>query len=333
MVPRPQALEQAFLDDIVAHPEDASLWLILADWLTERDDPRAELVRLTWQLQYEPAHADFPARQQRVQALLAGGMVPVRPRCILGDFEFAWIPPGSFLMGNLDFDRQGLDEAPHWITLSAGFWMGIYPVTQGQWQPVMGTNPSYFSRQGEGEEKVREIGTADLERFPVENLSWEMACDFRDRLAKQLGRNICLPTEAQWEYACRAGTTSAFHFGEFLNGHQANADGRNPFGTTETGPFLDRTSPVGLEQYPPNAWGLYDMHGNVLEWCQDAYREDYESLPAVDPLHVGSQHSHRVTRGGCWYSNPHGCRSALRLSYEPSDRSKFFGLRVCCLLD
>jgi uncharacterized protein (TIGR02996 family) len=329
MSPAPEALEQAFLDDIVGNPSDPSLWLILADWLDEREDPRGELVRLTWQLQYEPDHADFKQRQNRVQALLAAGMKPVRPRRSLGGLELAWIPPGSFLMGSPpeEAHRSG-NEQQHRVTLTRAFWMGVFPITQSQWLTVTGSNPTAFSPQGPRHDNIRGCKRDDLLRFPIDSVSWTQANHFRDRLRELLGQPITLPTEAQWEYACRAGTTSPFHFGGVLNGKQASCDGGVPYGTTRKGPFLNRPSPVG--SFPPNAWGLYDMHGNMLEWCLDAYREQYERLPATDPVYHSPRAGQRIARGGCWYSNSHACRSALRLHYGPDDFSIYLGLRICC---
>jgi uncharacterized protein (TIGR02996 family) len=308
MPPAPEALEQAFLDDIVGNPNDPSLWHILADWLEEREDPRAELVRLTWQLQHEAEHADFAKRQKRVQALLAGGMKPVRPRCTLDEIEFAWIAPGSFLMGShtRETDRSG-DEALHRVTLSTGFWMGVAPVTQAQWRAVMGNNPSRFKRGGKKQ---------DRDRYPVENVTWEAAVAFCAALGTRIGRVIRLPTEAEWEYACRAGTRTPFHFGSVFNGKQGNCNGMNPYREKE-GPYLKRPSVVG--SYPPNAWGLCDMHGNVWEWCQDIRREDYENLPAVDPLEEEQNDDRHVIRGGSWSSDGFLCRSAFRGGCAPEN--------------
>jgi uncharacterized protein (TIGR02996 family) len=332
MTPSSQALEQAFLDDIVTHPEDASLWLILADWLTERDDPRAELVRLTWQLQYEPAHADFSSRQERVQAVLAGGMVPVRPRCALGDFEFAWIPPGSFHMGSLAKEPgHQKNERRHRVTLTTGFWMAVHPVTQAQWQAILGTNPSNFSRTGRRSDRIEDVADAELENYPVDSISWNMAQEFCTRASQLWKRHINLPTEAQWEYACRAGTTSPFHFGWILDGTQANCNGDHPQGTRSPGPNLLRPTPVGLPDYPPNAWGLYEMHGNMWEWCRDAYDASFGKLPAKDPIREKQHAVSCVLRGGSWFSEAYKCRAAYRHHVGPGTGAAALGLRVCCL--
>jgi uncharacterized protein (TIGR02996 family) len=322
MPPRAE-MEQAFLDGIVAHPEEHELWLVLADWLEDGDDPRAELVRLTWSLQYEPDHADFETRQARMQALLAGSMKPVRPRMTLAGIDFAWIPPGTFLMGSPEDEAERYDrETQHPVTLSAGFWMGATPITQGQWKAVMGDSPSYFSRSGGGKEKVKKVSDADLARFSVDTVSWEMAQEFCTRLDQE----VALPSEAQWEYACRAGTRTPFSFGATLNGKEANCDGKSPYGTKKKGPYLKRPSIVG--SYPSNAWGLSDLHGNVWEWCQDAWREDLENLPEADPLFEQEGTSGHVLRGGSWNDVAQYCRSAWRNFDAPDTRNLVTGFRV-----
>jgi uncharacterized protein (TIGR02996 family) len=321
-MPVPADLEQAFLDDIVAHPENPALWLILADWLEDRGDPRAELVRLTWQLQYEPEHVDFAQRQARVQALLAGGMVPVRPRRTLAGIEFAWVPPGSFLMGSPpdEEDRED-DETLHPVSLLAGFWMGVYPITQAQWTAVMGDNPSEFARTGRARDKVKTIGDAELERFPVESVTWEAAQKFCDRV----GQGVELPTEAQWEYACRAGTSTPFHFGSFPTGREANCMGKSGLAIEQEWEHLARPSVVG--SYPPNAWGLHDLHGNVWEWCQDVSHPEEETGQASNRP-SGEIMTRRVLRGGSWWSAAWSCRAACRSSREQSKRNSLSGFRV-----
>ena len=195
--------------------------------------------------------------------------------------ELQPIPAGTFLIGSPETEKaRGEDETRHEVTLTQPFLIGKYPVTQAQWRAVMGSNPSYF--QG-----------ANL---PVENVSWDDAQSFCVKVHEKTGHTVCLPTDAQWEYSCRAGTSTPFHFGQELNGTQANCDGNYPYGTTQKGPYLGKTSPVG--SYPANAWGLYDMHGNVWEWCQDWY-SDYPKQSVTDPRgpEVGSN---CVSRGGCW---------------------------------
>jgi uncharacterized protein (TIGR02996 family) len=316
MNPAPEALEQAFLDDIVAHPDDPSLWLILSDWLDERNDSRAELVRLTWQLQYEPDHADFASRQTRLQALLAGGMVPVRPRRTVADIEFAWIPPGTFLMGSAaEEPGHQNDETQHRVTLTRGFLLGVTPVTQAQWQFARGDNPSSFK------------GTTR----PVEQVSWDDCQDFCAKLGAKTGQRFRLPTEAEWEYACRAGTTSLFHFGSIISTDLANYDGDRVFAGSRKGAKRGVTTTL-VRTFPANAWGLYDMHGNVLEWCADWYGK-YRLREKRDPAgaKTGEQ---RVLRGGSWVSDPCFCRAADRFKFPPdTGQNNVLGCRVVLCLD
>ena len=173
----------------------------------------------------------------------------------------------------------------------------------------MGTNPSKFKSKG-----LR----------PVENVSWEDTQAFCRKLKDITQAPFCIPTESQWEYACRAGTTTPFHFGSQLNGRQANCDGTLPYGTDTEGPHLKKTTPVG--KYPANAWGLYDMHGNVWEWCADWYG-DFPTGSVTDPIGPATG-SIRVFRGGCWYTVALFCRSAYRFGLVPSDRDDFLGFRV-----
>jgi formylglycine-generating enzyme required for sulfatase activity len=148
---------------------------------------------------------------------------------------------------------------------------------------------------------------------------------------QRAGRVYTLPTEAEWEYACRAGTLTPFHFGTELNAQQANCDGNHPYGTTTRGPYLGRTCPVG--QYPANAWGLHDLHGNIWEWCADWYSEDYyRSGENKDPQGPVSGEG-RVLRGGSWINIARHCRAAVRRRLAPTNRSNRIGFRVCLRLD
>jgi len=312
---------QAFLDDIVAHPDDPSLWLILADWLEERDDPRGELVRLT----RAPRIDD--GGQARVQALLAAGVEPVVPRLAMHGFDFVWVPPGRFLLGSpVEEDYRDDDEARHPVTITAGFWIGVGPVTQGQWRAVMGNNPSAFSRDGTQSDRVRNVPDDALARFPVESVTWDDVPRFRERAGQLLGRAVRLPTEAEWEYAARAGTTTPFPFGPTLNGVAANCDGTTPYGTKRPGPYRGRPTPVG--SYPPNAWGLVDAIGNVGEWVRDAFRRDYEALPPTDPVWEEDDPRRVVFRGGSWDRNPIYCRAAYRNHIGPRAATNNIGFRI-----
>jgi formylglycine-generating enzyme required for sulfatase activity len=170
----------------------------------------------------------------------------------------------------------------------------------------------------------------DTSNFPVENITYEEAKAFCDKLSalpaeKAAGRVYCLPTEAEWEYACRAGTSTPFHLGSSLTSTQANFDGDYPYGAAQ-GPYLGRTCAVG--SYEPNSFGLYDMHGNVWEWCADWYdRDSYKDSPRCDPAGP-SAGSSRVCRGGSWDCFGQRCRSAWRNGTEPANRHEWLGFRV-----
>jgi hypothetical protein len=196
----------------------------------------------------------------------------------------------------------------------------------------MDTNPSSFSRTGLLKDAPNDLDPATL---PVDNVTWFAAVELCRRLSnlpaeKEAGRVYRLPTEAEWEYSCRAGTKSIFHFGDSLSSAQANFNGNHPFGEAEKGPFLNRTATVG--SYKPNAFGLYDMHGNLHEWCMDRFDRDYyRESPKVDPQGSNSG-SYRVIRGGDWYSDGRDCRSAFRYADVPEGRFYALGMRVVCEL-
>jgi formylglycine-generating enzyme required for sulfatase activity len=190
--------------------------------------------------------------------------------------------------------------------------IGVYPVTQGQWQAVMGGNPSRFP---------------DRDDHPVEAVSWSDSQAFCTRLGQAEGRAYRLPTEAEWEHACRAGTATPFHFGAALTTDQANYNGVS--GTHGQGLQRERTTPVG--SFPPNAWGLYDMHGNVWEWCADWYAA-YPGGDCVDPVGP-SDGSKRVVRGGSWLGSARLCRSACRTKFTPASSFGYIGCRLCLCAD
>ena len=202
------------------------------------------------------------------------------------------------------------NETQHRVTLTKGYWLGKYEVTQRQWQSVMGSNPSNFKG----------------DNLPVENVSWDDCQMFIARVNNQLNCGARLPTEAEWEYACRAGMTTAYFWGSALNGDRANCDGNYPCGTTVKGSYRERTMPVG--SYAANAWGFCDMHGNVWEWCNDWY-EAYPAGSVTDPMGPASG-VYRVLRGGGWSYVARRCRSASRNGNQPGSRRGNYGFRLCC---
>ena len=231
-----------------------------------------------------------------------------------GDAEMKMIycPPGEFMMGSPESEEGRCDaEVLHHVELTKGFWLGKYPVTQRQWLSVMG---KYF------------VGDAHL---PNDVISWDHCKEFVEKVKsfakQQLGGEARFPTEAEWEYACRAGTTTAYFWGNALNGDKANCDGNYPCGTAKKGQYLGKTTPVG--RYGANAWGFADMHGNVYEWCADWYG-DY-SGDVVDPTGPASG-DYRVLRGGSWSSHAERCRSAHRGYSEPRWPIISCGFRLCC---
>jgi formylglycine-generating enzyme required for sulfatase activity len=271
------------------------------------------------------------AAAEKYQGVCAGRLNrPVELTNSIG-MKLVLIPAGEFTMGSPEdevekfrrFDRRFKDEAPHRVRISRPFYLGACEVTQDQYRRVMGENPSYFSKAG----RAGSVNNG----LPVERVSWEDAVEFCRRLSelaeeKQAGRKYRLPTEAEWEYACRAGTTSAYHFGVSCNGGEANCDGSLPFMTPEKGTNLASTT--GVRSYAPNAWGLFDMHGNVSEWCADWYDADYYSgSPPKDPQGPKTGR-YRVIRGGCWCDRAVSCRSADRDRARPDSRTDKTGIRV-----
>ncbi len=239
------------------------------------------------------------------------------------------IPAGKFMMGSPATEAgRGSDEGPqHEVTISKPFYMGLFEVTQEQYEQVMGVNPSSFKGA----------------KNPVETVCWDEAVEFCRKLSARTGKTVRLPTEARWEYACRAGTITAFHTGDTLEPGQANADFPSKPGVWDTimawvGKFFPqkaktiRTAPAG--SFSPNGFGLYDMHGNVWEWCSDWYADSYANLPTgqagaknQDPAGPDSGSS-RVLRGGSWCYDPAFCRSAYRSWGAPDFRFYGVGFRV-----
>jgi sulfatase modifying factor 1 len=229
--------------------------------------------------------------------------------------KFVWIPPGTFLMGSPKGEAErGDNETLHKVTLSRGFYMGVHLVTQEHWQAVMGDNPSCFK----GEKNL-----------PVDSASWDDCQKFVKKLRDKDKNPYRLPTEAEWEYSCRAGTTTPFHFGETISTDQANYNGNHIYGNGKKGLSRQKTTPVG--SFPANAWGLYDTHGNLWEWCQD-WLGDYPENDVVDQQGPDAG-QYRVLRGGSWHFIPGLCRSAFRYGNVPGFRLFNIGFRLCFCLD
>ena len=223
------------------------------------------------------------------------------------------IPAGAFTMGSPPTEHlRDHDEGPlRQVTIRRPFHMGAQEVTQGQFRLLTGHNPSRFG--------------SFAPSHPVENVHWEEAVDFCRALGRRIGRPVRLPTEAEWEYACRAGTTTPFHSGETIGTDEANYNGRGVYGSGRKGSYCGITVPAG--SFAPNAWGLYDMHGNVSEWCGDYYAGTYEDGDALDPQGPRSGR-HRVVRGGSWRDLPWRCRSAYRFRNHGGSRLADTGFRV-----
>jgi formylglycine-generating enzyme required for sulfatase activity len=258
----------------------------------------------------------------------------------LGDrveLSMVQIPGGEFWMGQTEAEKELLiqergeeayknayaRELPRHRVTVPQFFLGQYPVTQAQWRMVaslpkvaedLHPEPSHF----QGDQR------------PVEQVSWYEAEEFCKRLEIKTGRPYRLPSEAEWEYACRAGTETLYHFGDVISTDVVNYDGRKTFSKSERGVYLGETTEVGQLGYA-NDFGLFDMHGNILEWCADHFHNGYES--SLDDLSIwlfSDEASQRILRGGSWAYYPRNCRSGVRYDYYPGYRSNLIGFRVAC---
>ncbi len=229
--------------------------------------------------------------------------------------RFRWLEPGQFFMGSPEDEPEREiwgKETRHEVRLSHGFWLADTLVTQELWQLVMQNNSSKFRGKD----------------HPVDSVSWEDAQRFLQQLNVLLpGLNARLPTEAEWEYACRAGTSTAFSFGSRITPEQVNYNGQFPCSCAAKGLFRRKTAPV--RSLPANAWGFYEIHGNLWEWCQDWWQEDLGPEAALDP-HGPEQGEFRVVRGGSWFLGGKGVRSAVRGKFAPNFRSDRVGFRIAC---
>ena len=252
-----------------------------------------------------------PAGRPAVPVAEGRAGVPLAQELDLGGgvtMKLVLIPAGEFMMGS-PADEKGRDyiETHHRVRITKAFYMGVTELTQEQYEAVMGKNPSFF----EGAKN------------PVEMVSWNDAQKFCRKVSQKTGMPVRLPTEAEWEYACRGGTTMRFSFGDsdaelFRYANYADTNANIPWSDKAHNDGFANTAPVG--SFKPNAWGLYDMHGNVSEWCQDGYEDCYVKSPAADP--------YRVLRGGSWLSRPYYLRSARRDYYLPMLAVNDNGLRV-----
>ena len=245
--------------------------------------------------------------------------------------EMVSIPGGSFIMGSPENEGYDQEKPQHQVNVP-DFFMGRYPITQEQWKVVAGwervereleLEPSYFQEEYEG---------IDRGQRPVERISWEDAKEFCVRLSKKTNKEYRLPTEAEWEYACRAGTTTPFHFGETISTELANYYGKEVYGKGVEGEYRGQTTPVGYFKVA-NAFGLSDMHGNVWEWCEDDYHEDYEDAPSDRSAWLSEDRSNsKMLRGGAWDFLPGLCRSAFRFNSTRVNRDGNVGFRVVCVV-
>jgi formylglycine-generating enzyme required for sulfatase activity len=230
------------------------------------------------------------------------------------------IPAGRFLLGSPpDEPERSTDEGPqHEVHIAKPFAMGVYAVTFDEYDRFCEST----DRQKAGDNAW---GRGNR---PVIKVSWNDAQAYCAWLSHQTGRAYRLPSEAEWEYACRAGTTTPFHFGPRITTEQANFDGNYTYNGSAKGEYREKTTPVGA--FPPNAFGLHDMHGNVWEWCQDAWHDSYDGSPTDGSAWECGEGVPRVLRGGSWGYDPRRCRAAVRVSFVPGLRNGFIGFRVCC---
>ena len=222
------------------------------------------------------------------------------------NLEMVYIPGDTFQMGSSESNSE---QPLHQVTIKP-FYLGKYPITQEQWEAVMGNNPSEFKG----------------EKRPVEQVSWDDAVKFCQKLSQKTGKTYRLPAEAEWEYACRAGTTTLFHFGETITPDLVNYDGNYPYDSAQSGLYRQQTTDVG--SFPPNPFGLYDMHGNVWEWCSDRWHDNYNGAPTDGSSWETGTDDRRVLRGGSWLNVAFLCHSALRSRVSAGLRSSFFDFRV-----
>jgi len=222
------------------------------------------------------------------------------------------IPAGSYQMGSRQFEGNPDEHPQHFLTIKS-FMMARCLITQVQWKAIMKKLP---------------LCRFKGDNLPVERISWQDAYKFCAMLSQKTGRNYRLPSETQWEYACRAGTSTPFSFSETLTSDLANYNAEHTFKDEPRGVYFHSTNEGG--KYPPNAFGLYDMHGNLMEWCADNWIDDYRMSPRDGSDYQMIDNLYRVVRGGSWHEPPELCRSAARIKFLQSDAEEFIGFRVVC---
>jgi formylglycine-generating enzyme required for sulfatase activity len=280
------------------------------------------------------------AEPLRSQAAAASGAEP--------SLTLLHIGGGSFLMGSPpEEEGRFSDEGPQHTVHLDDFFLSDTPVTQAQWRavaqwvPRADEEPWPLQLDPEPVAKLKDADRFRGDQRPVVNVSWHEAMEFCRRLQVRTGKPYGLPSEAQWEYACRAGTTTPFHFGDTLSTELANYNGENAYGAGVKGEYRRQTTDVA--QFPANDWGLHDMHGNVWEWCADHWHNNYEGAPPdgkawLDQLlsmqdpnaKISDNIQRRLLRGGSWYHFPRNCRSAFRYNLHSDDHVDVVGFRVCC---
>ncbi len=241
------------------------------------------------------------------------------------NLEMVKIPGDTFMMGASEKEEgSGDDERPeHQVTVPS-FYMGRYLVTQAQWARVAASFPQIKRKL-----EIRPSHFKGDDHLPVESISWYDAVEFCQRLSQKIGLDYRLPSEAEWEYACRAGTVTHFHFGDIITTEVANYDGNYTYGNSPEGQYRRKTTPVG--SFPPNAFGLYDMHGNLWEWCLDTWHSNYERAPDNGSEWIDNDNQNRrLLRGGSSGNYPENCRSARRGNHNPDHANYYLGFRVVC---
>ncbi|MDE5121300.1 MAG: formylglycine-generating enzyme family protein, partial [Trichodesmium sp. St19_bin1] len=250
--------------------------------------------------------------------------------------EMVLIPGGTFTMGSPESEERSKDnERPQHDVTVPSFFMGKYPVTQGQWKAIASRTDLKVKLDLDPEPSNFQEPYQDIDRWerPVEQVTWYQAVEFCKRLSKLKGRYYRLPSEAEWEYACRAETTTPFYFGKTITPELVNHDGRSPYANAPEGEYREQTTPVG--QFPPNAFGLCDMHGNVREWCADRWYNDYNGAPTDGSIWLKEGNKERSPlRGGSWLNLSIICRSAFRISsYGRNLKDRDIGFRVVCYVN